>query len=262
MGQLKRVLALVFYIISASYLFGQYHSKIPNYSGEHLKYNLKVGLFTVGEANIFFKGDSANCGSYIQATAKSIGFVKFLKDIEYNFNSCMDPNTGLPITSTRIIREGDYTNNNVVYYYHNLRKDSSVVFSKTIDSVVVPKNIFDILTGFLHFRTNYLIPNLPGFATVVIKTFFVDEVWDLTIRYAGKETIQTIYGKKECLKLMPITEVGQFFKTENDMTIWITNDKKMIPIKIHLDLKVGSLTAELKSYHPPKGKPKKKKLKN
>jgi hypothetical protein len=173
----------------------------------------------------------------------------------------MDPNTGLPVTSTRKIREGDYTNNNIVFYFHTLREDSSIVYSETIDSVVVPKNIYDILTGFFHFRSNYLIPNLPGFSTVVIKTFFVDEIWDLTIRYAGKETIETIYGKKECLKLMPVTEVGQFFKTQNDMTIWVTNDKRMIPIKIHLDLKVGSLTAELKSYKPPKAKSKKIKSK-
>ncbi len=254
MGNLLKVLLQGSFIFVFSLMAGhsQKLDNIPYYPGEHLYYDLKVGFFTIGKADILFKGDSVPCGSFIQASAKSVGVVKFLKDIEYNFNACMDPHTGLPSTSTRIIREGEYTNNNIVHYYHTLREDSSIVYSEKIDSVVVPKNIYDILTGFFHFRSNYLYQNMPGFQTITITTFFVDEIWDLTIRYAGKETIETIYGEKECFKIMPVTEVGQFFKTENDMTIWVTNDKHLIPVKFFLDLKVGSLTATLKKYKPPK----------
>lgn len=255
---IHRVLLLFFFTpLSLSATFPQDTNEIPYYPGELMSYDLRMGLITLGEAEISFVSDSINCGSFIYASAKSVGVAKFIKDIEYTFNACMDPNTGLPKTSTRIIREGEYTNNNIVYYYHDLRPDSSIVYGNKIDSLVVPKNIFDILTGFYHFRSNYLKPGAGNFGTVVIKTFFIDAIWDLTIRYAGIETIETKYGKKECLKIMPVTQVGAFFNSTDDMTIWVTNDKQMIPVKIYVDLKVGSLTADLVKYKAPKFKTRK-----
>jgi hypothetical protein len=253
-----RVLLLFFFIpLSLSATFTQEAKEIPCYPGELMSYDLRMGLITLGKAEISFASDSIDCGAFIYVSAKSVGFAKFIKDIEYTFNACMDQNTGLPKTSTRIIREAEYTNNNIVYYYHNLRPDSSIVYSNTIDSLVVPKDIFDILTGFYHFRTNYLNPGTGNFGTVIIKTFFIDAIWDLTIRYAGKETIETKYGKKECLKIMPVTQVGKFFDSTDDMTIWVTNDKQMIPVKIYVDLKVGSLTADLVKYKAPRFKTRK-----
>ncbi len=259
---IHRVLLFLSFIqLSLSAAFPQDTNEIPYYPGERMSYNLRMGLITLGEAEISFVSDSISCGSFIHASAKSVGIARFIKDIEYTFNACMDPNTGLPKTSTRIIREGEYTNNNIVYYYHNLRPDSSIVYSKKIDSLVVPKDIFDILTGFYHFRSNYLKPGTDNFGTVVIKTFFIDAIWDLTIRYAGKETIETKYGKKECLKIMPVTKVGAFFTSTDDMTIWVTNDKQMIPVKIYVDMKVGSLTADLVKYKAPRYKSRRNKVK-
>ena len=217
-----------------------------------MQYDLKVGFFQVGEVEIYFKDDSSDCGSYIHASGKSTGFVKFLKDIEYTFNVCMDAESGLPSVSKRIIREGEYFNNNEVFYYHDLREDSSIVFGEELDSVVVPKNIFDILTGFYHFRSTFLKHGKKGFPTTTITTFFIDEIWELTIRYAGLEIVNTEFGKKECIKIMPITEVGRFFDSTDDMIIWATNDRHLTPVKIWVDLKVGSLTAEIKKMKRPK----------
>ncbi len=242
----------VLFILFSVFSFSQTKYRIPYYPGEYMKYDLKVGFFNIGESEIFFKNDSIGCGAYLHASAKSTGLIKFFKDIEYTFNTCMDQETGLPRKSKRIIREGEYYNNNEVYYYHNLREDSSIVYSEQLDSVIVPKNIFDILTGFYHFRSTFLKPGKKGFPTTTITTFFIDEIWDLTLRYAGIETIETDFGKKECMKIMPITEVGQFFDTTDDMILWVTNDRHLIPVKIWVDLKVGSLNADIVEYKPSK----------
>ena len=225
--------------------------RIPYYPGEEMNYLLHMGFLSLGKATIEFNTDSVNCGSFIRVNARSTGLAKVIKNIRYDFGSCIDPSSGLPSVASRIVQEGDKHNESEVFYYHNLRPDSSVVYSKVLDSIVVKKNIYDILSAFYTFRSNYASKKMKNNEEVTLTTFFIREVWDLTIRYDGKETISTLFGEKECLRFMPVTEVGPYFRDTDDMTIWVTNDKLKIPVKIYVDLKVGSITADLESYTWP-----------
>lgn len=226
--------------------------KIPYYPGEKMDYILHMGIFSLGKATIAFDTDSVNCGSFIRVDARSTGLGKLIKNIQYDFGSCMDQETGLPYIATRTVVEGEKHNESEVFYYHDLRPDSSVVYSKVFDSLVVRKNIFDILSAFYFFRTNYATKYMNHLDQVTLTTFFINEVWDLTIRYDGTETIKTIFGDMDCLRFMPVTEIGPYFRDTDDMVFWVTNDKNRIPIKIYVDLKVGSITADLKYYVSPR----------
>lgn len=225
--------------------------KVPYYPGEEMNYSLHMGFLSLGKATIAFYTDSINCGSFIRVNARSTGFAKLIKNIRYDFGSCIDPSTGLPYIATRIVREGERYNESEVYYFHDLRPDSSIVYGKAIDSIVVRKNIYDILSAFYFYRANYLSGNMETVNEITLTTFFINEVWDLTIRYDGTETIKTLFGKKDCLRLMPVTEVGPYFRNNDDMTVWVTNDENKIPVKIYVDLKVGSITADLVDYNSP-----------
>ncbi len=226
--------------------------RIPYYPGEEMNYLLHMGFLSLGEATIEFDTDSVDCGSFIHVDARSTGLAKMIKNIRYDFGSCIDPSTGLPYIATRIVQEGEEHNESEVHYYHDLRPDSSIVYSQQLDSVVVKKNIYDILSAFYFFRANYASRKMVRHHEVTLTTFFISEVWDLRIRYDGRETISTIFGETDCLRFMPITEVGPYFRDTDDMTIWVTDDSNKIPVKIHVDLKVGSITADLRSYISPK----------
>jgi hypothetical protein len=41
---------------------------------------------------------------------------------------------------------------------------------------------------------------------------------------------------------------GRVFKEEESLTLWISNDKNKIPLKIKADIAVGSLRADLESF--------------
>ena len=142
-----------------------------------------------------------------------------LSNMHYRYECCMDTATGLPISDSRILIEGDYVDISTVYYDHLSRKDSSLVYSKKTDTIVVPKNIYDLLSGFYHYRANYLEDNMPLNHSISTTTFFIDEIWDLTIRYCGKDTINTKYGLIECLKIKPVTIIGHFFRTSDAVSI-------------------------------------------
>lgn len=225
--------------------------KVPYYPGEEMNYLLHMGFLSLGRANIAFKTDSLNCDSYLHVDAGSTGFAKFIKNIHYEFGSCIDPSTGRPFFATSAVREGNYYLETEYRFDHFSRPDSSIVYSEAFDSLAVKKNIFDLISAFYYFRSNYASENMTNIKSVTFTTFCEDITWDLTIRYAGKETIKTMFGPKECLIFMPVTEVGVYFRTTDDMTIWVTNDQKKIPVKMHVDLKVGSITADLFNYHSP-----------
>ena len=64
----------------------------------------------------------------------------------------------------------------------------------------------------------------------------------------GKEKVKTSFGKIKCLKFNPVTEVGRAFKTEDDMTIWYTDEPNFLPVKIRLELRIGSVRVELVDF--------------
>lgn len=223
-------------------------SEITYFPHETVDYSLKYGIFKVGEAHLEFGFDQKCSGGYIQAYAESSGLLKLIRDVQFRYESCMDSLTGLPISDSRILIEGDYVDISTVYYDHTSRKDSSLIFSKKTGTIAVPKNIYDVLSGFYHYKVNYLGDNLPLNHTVSTPTFFIDKTWDLTIRYCGKEIVNTNYGPLECLKVKPVTIVGHFFRTTDAMTVWFTNNSKYIPVKFSIDLKLGTLSGNITNY--------------
>jgi len=66
-----------------------------------------------------------------------------------------------------------------------------------------------------------------------------------------KETIHTIFGPVECLKVKPVTVIGHFFQSSDAMTIWFTNSKDLIPVKFLLNFKLGTLKGNMTGYIGP-----------
>ena len=47
---------------------------------------------------------------------------------------------------------------------------------------------------------------------------------------------------------MPTTNRSRIFKGEGSITIWLTNDKNRIPIRVQADVIVGSIKADLDNF--------------
>jgi hypothetical protein len=50
------------------------------------------------------------------------------------------------------------------------------------------------------------------------------------------------------LRFVPVLDAQSPFKKEEDMQVWFTNDGNFIPVKIKMDLPVGSVKCELSNY--------------
>ena len=82
----------------------------------------------------------------------------------------------------------------------------------------------------------------------VINMFFDNDNYVFKLKYLGKELVETKFGKIECLKFIPMVQSGRIFKEQESVTIWISNDKNRIPIRVQADVIVGSIKADLENF--------------
>ncbi len=251
MQPLKTVKYITFFLLIHLSLLASGQKKpreIPAYVGEELEYVIVYSFVNSGMAKIKFDYDPITNNYHIFASARSIGLPNVIYKILDVYECYLDTLTGLPVKAIRNIREGNFRDYNVVTFDHSSRQDSSIIHSQKSGTKVVDKNILDILSGFYELRKNYITPDLKTGDLIIIRTYFTDEIWDLKVRYMGKETIKIKGEKVRCLKFNPVTEVGRAFKTEEDMTVWFSDDMNNIPVKIKVDLWVGSFKAFLINY--------------
>ncbi len=215
-------------------------------NGEYLAFTLNYGFVTGGKGYLTVTDTTINNQKlhHVIGRGETVGLADVLYKIRDRYESFIHPGTQLPEKAVRSIREGRYRYYNEVVYEH----ESSQVISQKSGKHNVQKGILDILSAFYFARNHKFNDNLTEGEVIEFMTYFSDENFPLRIRFKGFETVKTKFGKVECYKFSPVTEVGRAFKTEDDMHVWISRDKNRIPVRIRFDLTVGSFTCELDEF--------------
>ena len=78
--------------------------------------------------------------------------------------------------------------------------------------------------------------------------FLDDKVYELYIRYVGKQEIETKYGRFRAIKIMPLLIDGTIFKGGEKMTVWVSDDANHIPVRIESPILVGSIKVDMMGY--------------
>ncbi len=214
--------------------------------GEQLKYLIRYGFIHGGEASIdlMLKDYDGKTLYHSRVLAVSTGLADKIFSVRDIYESYFDQKSCLPQKAIRNIKEGNYRYYNEVYYSH---KDSTL-YSQRSDSVFrVPANILDMVSTLYYIRSIDLNQLEKGDAIEVI-TFFGDEIFPFKIRYTGKEVVKTKFGKIRCFRFDPVVEPGRIFKSEDDMTIWISDDMNLLPVLVRFDMLVGSIKCELDGF--------------
>ncbi|NOZ46083.1 MAG: DUF3108 domain-containing protein [Chlorobi bacterium] len=240
--KIKLVSIIIFVSIAlGKVIFAQSNTE-PYKSGEKLTYLLHFGWLDGGEALLTLEKKLYQNKEvyYANTTARSIGIADVLYQVYDVYESYFNSETGLPIKAIRNIKEGNYRYYNEVLFFH--AEDS--VLSQKSGKHAIPKNCYDMLSA-LYVLRKKINSNFKNGDTLRIETFFGDEVFPMVFRYRGKETISTKLGEINCLKLVPVVEVGRVFKSEDDMIIWLADKPNHVPIRIRFDLLVGSIKFDL-----------------
>jgi hypothetical protein len=213
--------------------------------GEFLQYLVHYGFINGGYAMLKLTEFEMNNKKYFHAVASgySTGIADKLFKVRDIYETFIDQESDLPIKAIRNISEGNYKFYDEVLF----NRRENYVISKRKGKVKVSEKTMDMLSAFYYARNN-CFNNLKLGDVITLETFFEDTIFVLQIRYKGTETIKTDFGKINCLKFSPVVEPGRIFDTPDDVTIWISNDKNLIPVRVQFDLFVGSVKADLVKY--------------
>ena len=220
-------------------------SEIIFNSGEELFYTLRYGPVHGGNATLSLNLTEYNNNEVFHALvhAKTVGLTDKIFDVEDIYESYFDTETCLPYKAIRNISEGGYKFYNEVFFAH----DKGMLRSQKSGEYEVPSDILDVVSSFYYLRKMNL-DTLKNGDVIPITTFFGDEIFPFPLRYRGIEKIKTKLGKFKCHRFDPVVEAGRVFKTEDDMTMWLSADKNIVPIRIKLDMIVGSVKCDLVKY--------------
>ncbi len=218
---------------------------------EFIKFKIKYLSFNTSTATLQTKREVLNGKPvyHIIGEGKSSRFLSIFFKIEDRYETYIDEKTSKPYRFVRKIDEGGHTKDIVIDF--DREKNVAVVNNrkyKTTKTFKTTEDIQDMVSAFYYLRNKLNVETLKIGDEERLKMFFDEENFDFKLKYLGTDIVRTKFGKINCLKFRPLVLADRVFKEEESLSIWVSNDKNLIPVKISADLAVGSLTALINEY--------------
>ena len=247
---MKYLLLIFWPIFITQHSFAQEKSAFKG--GEWFKFEMSYsGFLTAGDATLEVK-ESTYKGKpvyHVIGEGRTSGLISWFFKVKDHYESYFDKKTGLPYKSVRQIDEGGHTKdletefdqyNNKAHVYN--RKHN------TRETYATEKEVQDMVSAFYYLRNNYDTQNIKEGDIVSLNMFFDEENFQFRLKFLGRETIRTKFGKVKTLIFRPYVMAGRVFKEQESLTLWVSADENKIPLKIKADLAVGSLRANLDAF--------------
>lgn len=215
--------------------------------GEKLTYRIHYGFIDAAIATIEITQDKKKFADrdtyHIVGIGKSKGTFDFFFKIRDRYETYLDEQSIIPWFFGRRVDEGGYKISQD-YIFNHFQNKVNVGSNKMVD---IWQYTQDMLSGFYYARTMDLGAAKLG-QLFSVPTIVDGEMYNLQIKYKGRETIKCDWGKIQCLKFVPVLQKGRIFKHEEDMIVWLSDDKNHIPIRAKADILFGSLKMDLIEY--------------
>ncbi len=158
------------------------------------------------------------------------------------YESYIDTTNMQPLKFVRDVQEGKHK------HYENIMFNQSANTAVTKDGVFkVPDCVQDVISA-VYCARNVDFDKYKKDDKIPFKMFLDNEVYEMYIRYLGKEDVKTKYGKFRAVKFKPLLLKGTIFEGGEKMTVWVSDDANRIPLRIESPIVVGSVKMDMMSY--------------
>ena len=176
---------------------------------------------------------------HLTGEGRTYSFYDNIFKVRDKYESFIDTATLQPYKFIRNVYEGGY------------KKYENISFNKTTNTAIsndgvfpVPDCVQDVLSSIFYARNIDFNSYNPG-DKIPFSVFLDNEVYNMYIRYIGKETIKTRYGKFRAIKFKPLLIKGTLFEGGEKMTVWVSDDANHIPIHIESPITVGTIKVDM-----------------
>lgn len=214
--------------------------------GEKLEYRIHYGMVNAGKAEFEVKDTLVSYNGrphfFLKVFGRSLKTWDWFYKVRDRYYSYMDTGSYLPSFAYRDVREGSYEITEKTLF----KRSRNVVINN--DSIhKVPDRTHDILSAIYYARCI----DFEMVATdthVPIHTFFAGDLFPVGVTYLGKTKVKTRFGKFRCRMFKPQLVEGRIFKGQDDMTVYVSDDRNQVPIRIESKIFVGKIQADLSAY--------------
>jgi hypothetical protein len=223
----------------------------PFSAGEYLHFEVNYGIMLAGYATIEIHENNSFNGRdcfIFKTTAKSRRAFDWIFKVRDWTMSYFDKEKVHTLKFEKELREGSYetdididydqTGHKATYFQKRKGKKNK---SAVID---IPENVMDPLSALFYVRTL----DLKVGDEILIPATDNKKVYDIKVIVHKMETIEVPAGKFKCFVVEPIMADGGVFKKDGKIKVWLTSDKKKMPVKMDTKVYIGSITAELDWY--------------
>ena len=179
---------------------------------------------------------------HITGDGKTNSSYDWIYKVRDRYESYIDTATMQPLKFVRNVNEGGY------------KKYQNITFNKTVNTATAAEGVFKVpaciqdVVSSMYYARNIDFSQLRPEDKIPFSMFLDNEVFNMYIRYLGKEVIKTRYGKFNAIKIKPLLLKGTIFEGGENMTVWVTDDANHIPIRVESPLVVGKVKIDMMSY--------------
>jgi hypothetical protein len=213
---------------------------LPFAPGERLVFTIEYGLVKAGTATLevrpmrTYRGRSCY---HIASTTHSAPFFDSIYKVRDRIDTLIDAVSFCTWQYRKTLREGGYHADHEAVYEHAAGR------ARYADGqwVEFPPRALDALGAFYFAR---LQPLVPGSSFYVAhhadkKSFY------LQVHVLRRERIKVPAGTFDCVALEPLVRDAGPFRQQGNMTVWVTDDERRLPVLMKSKVAVGSIDAVL-----------------
>lgn len=207
-------------------------------------YNLGKLFIGAGEATFNCQLEKLNGKDvyHIVGEGKTFRTYDWFFKVRDRYETYIDTATLLPQRFIRNVNEGGYKiYNNVTFDHVNNLAVSNEATVKT------PACIQDVISAIYYARNINFEKYKPG-DKIPFDMYLDDKVYNIYIRYLGKENVETKFGKFRAIKFAPLLIQGSTFEGGEKMAVWVSDDANKVPLRVDSPISVGSVKVDMIAY--------------
>jgi len=213
--------------------------------GEKLTFDVNYGFVTAGIAVMevpTIKKISGREAYHVTFEVNSVPSFDMFYKVRDRYETYIDAEGLFPWRFEQHIREGGYTRDFSAFFDQRKGKAKT-----TEGEYEIPLYVNDIVSAFYYARTlDY--SNMQVNDLIHLQNFYKDKVYNLDVKFLGKEVVEVPAGKFECIIVEPLVKEGGLFKHEGNIIVWLTNDELKMPVKVRTKVVIGYVEAKLTNY--------------
>ena len=213
--------------------------------GEKLTFQLNYGFVTAGIAVMQIpriKRISGRKAYHVTFEVNSVPSFDWIYKVRDRYETYLDVKGIFPWRFEQHIREGGYVRDFSAFFDQRKGK------AKTSEGEYeIPQYVNDIVSAFYYSRIlDYSEMKVDDI--IHLQNFYKDKVYDLDVKFLGRETVEVPAGKFDCIIIEPLVREGGLFKHEGNIIIWLTDDSLKMPVKVRTKIVIGHVEAILSKY--------------